>query len=148
MAGKIDKRSKANLKTRHRFFLSPYKDIAFTKCPKCDGKTKLRKFPLVIHIEPKQIFVLNKNCRYCTGCDLIIAKRVEVEGLMANCFEKVNPEIVGNEYLIFGTVEKRDWREINKGKLSLDEIIKSVYVFKDVWNFEMIPAGWYPSDKG
>ena len=41
-------------KTRHYFFLNPYEDYAFTKCPKCDEKTKVRKFPLAIHIDPGQ----------------------------------------------------------------------------------------------
>ena len=52
-------------KTRHYFFLNPYEDCAFTKCPKCNNSTKVRKFPLVIHIEPLQFLVLNKNCKYC-----------------------------------------------------------------------------------
>ena len=69
--------------TKHYFFLNPYKDCAFTKCPKCDNKTKLRKFPLVIHVEPYQIFFLNKNCKYCTDCDLIIVKQSKIETLMA-----------------------------------------------------------------
>lgn len=50
-------------KEKHRFFLRPYEDAAFTKRPKCESKTKLRKSPLVIHIEPGQLFVLNKHCR-------------------------------------------------------------------------------------
>ncbi len=56
---KAENEKKENKKKRHRFFLSPYMDNAFTRCPKCEGKTKLRKFPLVIHIEPRQIFLLN-----------------------------------------------------------------------------------------
>ena len=35
--------------TRHYFFLNPYEDAAFTRCPKCETKTMVRKFPLVIH---------------------------------------------------------------------------------------------------
>ena len=46
-------------KTRHYFFLNPYDDAAFTKCPKCNTKTMARKIPFVIHIEPQQVFVLN-----------------------------------------------------------------------------------------
>lgn len=41
---------KKKIKTRHYFFLNPYEDCAFTRCPKCNNKTKIRKFPLVIHI--------------------------------------------------------------------------------------------------
>lgn len=94
------------LKKKHRFFLNPYKDTAFTKCPRCETKTKLRKFPLVIHINPNQLFTLNKICRYCPNCDLIIAKQSEIELLMTGCFENANPEIIENEYLVIGTVER------------------------------------------
>jgi uncharacterized protein with PIN domain len=71
------------MKKRHYFFLNPYEDQAFTRCPKCNGKTKIRKFPLAIHIEPGQIFGLNKHCKYCPVCDLIIGDRSDIEHLMA-----------------------------------------------------------------
>lgn len=135
-----------SLKQRHRFFLNPYIDCAFTKCPKCDTKTKLRKFPLVIHIEPKQLFLLNKQCKYCPSCDLIIAKKQEIEPLMAATFVQTNPQIVGNNYVVMGTVDKKDWKEGDKNLLSPSEMIGRIYVFKDVWNFEVIPAGWYPNE--
>lgn len=130
-------------KRRHYFFLNPYQNAAFTKCPKCDSKTKIRKFPLVIHIDPQQLFLLNKQCRYCTRCDLIITKKSELESLMATAFEKLNPQIIGNDYLVMGVAERSDWQESKKGKLSEGETIERMIVFKDVWNFEFIPAGWY-----
>src|SRR6266567_9481953 len=37
---------------RYRFFLNPYQDMRFTRCPQCDNKTRLRKLPLIIHLEP------------------------------------------------------------------------------------------------
>ena len=133
-------------KRRHRFFLSPYEQYAFTRCPRCEGKTNIRKFPLVIHIEadPTQLFVLNKTCRYCTRCDLIIAKKSELEALMAAPFEQRRPEIVGNEYFVFGVLERNDWRQSNKGGLSESETIERVLVFKQVLKFEVLPGGWYP----
>ncbi|MCK4294533.1 MAG: hypothetical protein KAY65_15140 [Planctomycetes bacterium] len=130
-------------KRRHYFFLNPYQNAAFTKCPKCDSKTKIRKFPLVIHIDPQQLFLFNKQCRYCTRCDLIIAGKSELESLMATVFEKLNPQIIGNDYLVMGVAERSDWQESKKGKLSEGETIERMIVFKDVWNFEFIPAGWY-----
>ena len=36
-------------RTRHGFLLSPCTDVAFTRCPKCEEKTRQRKVPLVIH---------------------------------------------------------------------------------------------------
>jgi hypothetical protein len=142
----VNKNPAKTIKKRHSFFLNPYSDCAFTKCPKCDSKTKLRKFPLVIHIEPKQLFLLNKQCKYCPSCDLIIAKKQEIEPLMAATFIQTNPQIVGNNYIVIGTVDKKDWKEGDKNLLSPSEMIGRVYIFKDVWNFEVIPAGWYPNE--
>ncbi|MDJ0689977.1 MAG: hypothetical protein QNJ41_15855 [Xenococcaceae cyanobacterium MO_188.B32] len=140
-------RKKSSPKKKHKFFLNPYIDCAFTKCPKCDTKTKIRKFPLVIHIEPQQLFFLNKKCKYCTNCDLIIVKKQEIESFIAAGLNQPNPEIIENNYLIMGTIERKDWQAANKGLLSPPEIISRMYVFKDLWNFEVIPAGWYPSEE-
>jgi hypothetical protein len=142
----MGRKNTRELKTKHRFFLSPYEQYAFTRCPRCEGKTNIRKFPLAIHIEadPIQLFVLNKTCRYCTRCDLIIAKKSELEALMAAAFEPRRPEIVGNKYLVFGVLEREDWRLSDKGRLPDREVIERVLVFKQVLNFEVIPGGWYP----
>lgn len=87
---------------RHYFFLNPYQDCAFTKYPKCDSKTRVRKYPLVIHVEPEQILNLNKTCKYCTECDLIIVKQADIEALMTACLENERPSIIGNDYLVRG----------------------------------------------
>ena len=131
---------------RHFFFLNPYEDAAFTRCPKCQSKTKVRKFPLVIHIEPKQLLLLNKTCRYCPSCDLLIAKKSEIESLMVTSFEQSRPEIVGNDYLVIGVLDRKDWRHGTQGKLSEGEVIEQIFVFKDVWNFELTQAAWSIDD--
>ncbi len=66
---------------------------------------------------------------------------------MVACLENVNPEVIGNEYLTFGVVERKDWREGNKGKIHPSEIIDRTYIFKDVLDFELMPLGWYPTEK-
>jgi hypothetical protein len=131
---------------KHKFFLNPYSDCAFTKCPKCETKTKVRKFPLVIHIDPQQIFLLNKKCKYCTYCDLIIAKKQEIESLIAAQEYLENAQLIGNNYLVMGTLEKQDWKQGSKGLLSSKEIIERMYIFEDQWHFKVIPAGWYPKE--
>lgn len=141
------KSNKRRTKTRYYFFLNPYKDCAFTKCPKCDSKTRIRKFPLVIHIDPHQIILLNKKCRYCVKCDLIIAKQSEVESLMIVCLEEINPEVIGNNYITMGVVDRRDWKDGNKGKLDSAETLDRMYFFKDMLKFELVPGGWYPEAK-
>jgi hypothetical protein len=132
---------------RHVFFLNPYEDAAFTKCPQCKEATKVRKFPLAIHIDPKQFFLLNKKCRYCVKCDLIIARKSEVQSLIASAFERCRPEIIGNSYLVIGTLDRKDWKAATANKIDTDETQRRTYVFEDVRNFKVIPAGWYPKDK-
>jgi hypothetical protein len=130
------------MKRRHYFFLNPYQDAAFTKCPKCEAKTKIRRFPLVIHIDPQQLLLLNKKCRYCTQCDLIITRKSELESLLVACCERSKPQIIGNDYLVMGVAERKDWREGKKGKMPQVEVIERMVVFKDVLDFEPVHAGW------
>lgn len=47
---------------RYRFFLNPYSDVRFTRCPQCGEKTRSRKLPLVVHVDPMQLISLNKTC--------------------------------------------------------------------------------------
>jgi len=129
----------------HRFFLNPYQDAAFTKCPKCEGRTRVRKFPLVVHIEPSQLFVLNKQCCYCEGCDLIIARRSEVESLMAAAFERRDPTIVGNGYLVVGTLPRRLWRARDDAGVRPVDMLDQTEIFRDVWKFELVGGGWGPA---
>ena len=133
----MSKQKNTPTKQRHYFFLNPYEDCAFTSCPKCNTKTKVRKFPLVIHIEPNTLFVLNKNCKYCPTCDLIIVKKAEIENLMSAQFEQVNPTVIGNEYLVFGTLDKKDWQKNKTVTMNTGETMEKAYVFKDVLKFEM-----------
>ena len=129
------------LSPRHYFFLNPYHDCAFTRCPKCNQKTKVRKYPLVIHIEPEQILNLNKTCKYCTKCDLIIAKQPDIEALMIACFEEHRPSIIGNDYLVIGTMDRSDWTASQVSSVPSD-LLENVHPFIDMLNFEPLPS-WY-----
>ncbi len=133
-----------DIKKRYYFFPNPYDDCAFTRCPKCNNKTKVRKFPLVVHIDPNQMLLLNKESKYCPSCDLIVVKKKQFEALLATNLDQINPDIIGNNYLVMGVVERKDWKESIKRQMEPTEIIERMYAFKDVWNFEVIPAGWYP----
>jgi hypothetical protein len=137
------KQSTRPLRKRHLLFLNPYSDVAFTKCPKCEGKTRQRKLPLVIHIEPNQMFVLNKTCRYCPYCDLVIARQSEIEPLMAAAFAERRPEVVGNDYLVVGTLDRADWRieTQNPGKMSPAQMLDRAWIFKEQLHFKMT-GGW------
>lgn len=131
---------------QHKFFLNPYADLRYTKCPKCDGKTKLRKLPLFIHIIPDQPVALNKTCRYCPSCDLLIAHKDELDELLAKMFAQYRPEIVGNDYLVIGTIERKDWKE---GEMlrKIDEIKAIVHDFKKHLDFEPVRYQWVLAEK-
>lgn len=135
-------------KSKHHLFLNPYQDAAFTRCPKCDNKTKLKKFPLVIHVDPKHFISLGKTCKYCPYCDLIIVKQTELESLLAGIFEKQNPDVIGNKYLVVGTVEYKVWRQSLKKQIhsSSSELIDLIYPFKNIWQFKL-HDGWYLKEK-
>jgi len=134
-------------KNRYYFFLNPYEDAAFTRCPKCESPTKLRKIALAIHIEPRQLVFINKLCRYCTKCELIIAKKSKLESLMVSCCERMNPDVVGNDYITVGTVSHKDWLDVKKAAIDNSEAAKHICIFKNILNFELVPGGWYPDNR-
>ncbi len=140
---KIRKEADFSAKRKYTFFLNEYSDFAFSNCPQCSQKTKIRKIALAIHIDPNQLFTLNKKCRFCPSCELIIAKKPEIESIMAQTFETRRPEIVGNEYLIMGTIDKKSWRLFNNNTIYPETALKSVSIFKDVVQFKMV-GGWTP----
>ena len=101
---------------RFKFFLNPYTDARFTSCPQCGNKTRQRKLPLVIHIHDGGMMALNKTCKYCPVCDLLIAHQDEIEGFLTAYFEQNNPEVVGNDYLVLGTEDRDVWRRGVEGR--------------------------------
>ena len=130
---------------RHKFFLNPYQDVRFTVCPRCSGKTRLRKLPLVVHVEPLELLVLNKGCRYCPGCDLLIAHQDELEALLAAAFSERKPEVVGNDYLVLGTVDRSVWRQRTRTPPVFQNVLDQVHEFKRVVRFELAPR-WAPAE--
>jgi hypothetical protein len=126
---------------RYRFFLNPYEDVRFSKCPQCANKTGQRKLPLFIHIDPAQPLLLNKTCRYCPHCDLLIAHKNDLEDIIARVFSVLNPEIVGNKYLVVGTLDRADWKRIDQNKLPIKDTLEALHDFKDEVSFKPM-GGW------
>ncbi|HZA24190.1 MAG TPA: hypothetical protein VFA32_16565 [Dehalococcoidia bacterium] len=137
--GRRRKGSITTREERHSFFLNPYLNVAFTRCPGCRSKTKVRKFFLLVHVEPRHLLCLNKTCRYCTGCDLIIARKAELEQFLYAVWLQRAPEIVGNDYLVFGTLDRRDWQRGQREELGVREAISLASPFKEMLHFEPAP---------
>ena len=127
---------------RHLFLLNPYKEYALTKCPRCQGATKIRRHCLVVHVERRHLLFLNKSCRYCPACDLIIARQAELESLIETTCERYDPAAVGNEYLVLGTVGRDVWKRSMDRSISASDAIEEVHLFKDVLDLNVEPGGW------
>jgi len=117
---------------QYRFFLNPYQDARFTRCPQCDNKMGQRKLPLLIHVDPMQLLSLNKTCRYCHHCDLLIAHQDDLEHLLASIFIEQKPEVVGNDYLVLGTLDRSVWKRGTQQQLTLQETIEALHDFREV----------------
>ncbi len=150
MAGKVkvskdhERPQLGNLPPLYKFFLNPYTDIRFTSsCPSCYGKTKQRKLPLAIHVSDWGMVILNKTCRFCPVCELLIGHQDEIEGLLAQLFAELEPQIIGDDYLIVGTVERKDWRLGLAEPLSNAEMLAALHDFKDHLHFKPAPRWEY-----
>jgi len=90
--------------------------------------------------------VLGKTCRDCTRCELIIAHQVELEAQLAESFRSIAPEVIGNKYIVLGTVEKRIWQRGLQGSgPQLGEALKHTAGFKQVLDLKVKLGGWYPA---
>jgi hypothetical protein len=98
-----------------------------------------RKLPLFIHVDPIQPVLLNQTCRYCPTCDLLIAHRNEIEDLLVRRFTARTPQTVGNDYLVTGTVDRADWKQIAQKQLPVQDTLEALHDFKEVITFK--PAG-------
>ncbi len=132
------------LQSLYNFSFNPYPDQRFSRCPNCEHKTGQRKVPLFIHVDPKYPIALNYTCRYCKQCDMLIAHKQEIEHLLTTMFKQLDPDAIGNKYLIIGTVEKKAWRENMQHPKGPAEMISQIHDFKTVYQeIRMIRPGWY-----
>lgn len=132
----------------HSFMLNPYPDQRLWRCPLCEQKTKQRKTPLLIHIDPLHLIALNYTCRYCQGCDLLIAHKHEIEHLLTELFRQYDPGVIGNDYLIIGTAEKSAWREGLEQPKAVDEMLPHASDFATYYKeLRLTRPGYYRADQ-
>ena len=135
-------------KPEYYFFLNPYDTEKFTRCPQCSKKTKLRKYCLMIHYKDEskdfhQITSLNKTCKFCPDCDLIIGQKSDIEELLKPVIAHFGMKYNSENYMVFGTMARKDWKRCQEEQCHPSEVLKLSAPFKDVLHFDIIPAGWY-----
>ncbi len=102
---------------------------------------------MLIHVEPGALIALNYTNRYCKHCDLLIGHKHEIEQHLTELFLGIDPDSVGNAYLIFATVEKKAWRDNMKEAKGLSEMQAHISDFKRYEELRMTPKGWYREDQ-
>ena len=133
------------LPPRYRFILNPYAETRVSRCPLCERLTHPRKFAYFIHVEGWGPLILGKTGPYCSPCELIVIHQDELEMELAISFNKLNPAMIGNDYLVVGTVEKRYWKGGLAGnRTTLDEMLARMADFKKRYDFKYDPGGWRP----
>lgn len=128
------------LPPRDAFFLNPYSDIRFTRCPRCGHRTWRRKVPLFIVVAGYGTLIMGKTGPYCAQCHLVITHRDELEGELAIALERLAPEAVGSEYAVIGTVELRAWRRDMRTATPIDEVLRHTAPFATEITVEYTPA--------
>ena len=134
------------LAPRYSFILNQRLDERLSRCPQCHRPTHLRKFALLVHIDELGLMALGKTCRYCTRCELIIAHQDELEAQLAESVRTVALDVIGNKYIVLGTVEAKFWQRGMQGSdPQLVEALNHTADFKRVLDLQVQPGGWYPA---
>ena len=84
--------------------------------------------------------MLNKTCKFCPYCELLIAKKRELE-LIIMQFLAVE-HITEKDFTVMGTQDKAVCREGVCKELIKENPLEGVSIFKNVWDFEVQQAYW------
>ncbi len=64
-----------------------------------------------------------------------------MEHFLACYFSEQKPEVVGNDYLVLGTLDRPAWKRGTQQQLSMKEMIEELHDFKEVLTFK-VTGGW------
>ena len=131
------------LPPRYSFVLNPYVRERFTKCPSCDASTRIRKLPLVVHVEDSggpRLALLNKTCRLCLNCETLIVDQAELESVINAA--RLSATIKPPDYVVLGTIDRRTWRRGLGGDAELPDIREHMADFKKYLKVDVVPVHW------
>jgi hypothetical protein len=134
------------LPPRYAFILNPFPRERFTRCPRCEAKTRARKIPLVFHVDGFGLMARNTTCRLCVVCDLLIAHQAEIEETIDGLGQS-HAESAKRMYLVLGTTESRTWRRAFSGGVTIAELREHMADFKDYLKIEVEPGAWFRPDE-
>jgi len=130
------------LPPRYSLAINPYADYRATSCPRCKAKTRVRKIPLVIHVDGAGLLILRKTCRLCLNCETVIVHQTEIESAIMALVGQA--AAATPDYLVLGTAGPRVWRQGLSGDMKIDELVRDMADFKAHLQIKYTPGGWYP----
>ena len=142
-ARRLQKDRLGALPPRYSFVLNPHADYRVTSCPGCKTKTRVRKIPLVIHVDGAGLLILRKTCRLCLNCETVIVHQAEIESAIKASVGQA--AATAPDYLVLGTVGSRVWRQGLSGDLSMDELVRNMADFKAHLQITYTAGGWCPA---
>lgn len=70
----------------------------------------------------------------------------DLEAQLTIAFEKHVPEMIGNEYLVIGTVNLKTWQSGLKGEPNpLERVLEHAADFASRLDLHVTPGGWRPA---
>jgi hypothetical protein len=131
------------LPARYAFVLNRYVREKFTRCPRCQGHTRLRKLPLLIHVERPdgpRLTILGKTCRLCPACEVLVAHEAEISTILVAT--GIVAEGATPEYVVLGTVDRRVWRAGMSHGVTLEAVRGATADFKQYMSVRVEPRQW------
>lgn len=147
LAKRLDRRQSlprlGALPPRYSFVLNPDLRAKFTKCPRCNVPTRLRKLPLLIHVEHPagaRLAILGKTCRLCVECEMLIAHKADISQLLVA--SGLAAEDGTSSYVVLGTVARPAWRAGLTRGVTLDAVRAYAADFKQYMRIDITRGGW------
>jgi hypothetical protein len=145
MSNNVKNKRFGKLEPKYSFILNKNDSLRLFKCPECKKKTHIKKFALVIHIDDFGIINLRKSCIFCSACEIIIVNKKDLESELTYNFKNSNPDIIGNDYFVIGTIPVDKWKA---GESKLADMINYISDFKQHLDLKYIKGGWYKEIEG
>jgi hypothetical protein len=102
---------------------------------------RLRKIPLVIHVDSFGLMLLRKTCRLCVVCEMLIAHEAEVRRVIDGLAARSDFTAT---YVVLGTLGLGTWREGVSRGVAIEQVKHAMADFKAVMRIEISPRRWAP----
>ncbi|MFT4639886.1 MAG: hypothetical protein ACI8T1_003211 [Verrucomicrobiales bacterium] len=129
------------LEPRYICAINPFQH-RFSRCLYCEGRTQIRKFALLIHVDPKGLFPTRITCKYCRPCGLVIVHKHELEAILRDALAQVSPDQVHSPFFIIGTIDMRTWTKLHNGSIHPQALKQFTSDFLNVTQIQRKVGGW------